>query len=259
MSDGFIPLEQRMAMRQDYIGAMSGRLRAGRDFSSGPPLALAAGAVEVPFAVQYRGNVFRILIADTGKRPPDPDGVWLDELLSAACRCHFGAGKGSCRKVQGTDNYEFREFWEEPTRYKVVERVRCEVIDATGAVVKNEDIKIDTTAYPGADVRSVVFASAIRLCQQKFGVGMMEWVPGKDHKVRYTAGKKPTMDRFVEAQYTIHRKGGISNVITIHLSPEQSRDWGAIKWAVESECHKKYGTGRVTYMPELGEVCFGFQ
>lgn len=256
-------ISEKLAQRQDHIGALSGRLVDGRDFSSGRELRLAKGASQHDFSVLHNGISRKVRIADNGKRPngsipPDPDAAWLDELLTAACRILFGSSRGSCRKVQGSDQFEFRDFWPEPTRYKVVEGVRCEVV-RDGETIKDENIIISTAAYPGADVRSVVFSSAFRLCRIKFGVGMLEWIPGKDHRVRFTVGKNPGFGELIEAQYVIHRKGGISNEITVHLTPEQSRDWKAIRGVVEIECRKKYGTGTVTYMPELGEVSFEFK
>lgn len=245
---------------QDRIGEISGRLRRGRDCLEGPAsrLVVMSGCQELMFRVVYGATTRIVRVLDNGKRPPNEDGAWIDELLSGACRILFGVSRGSARRVQGDlDLFEFREWWQDPTRYKVIERVLIDVI-SNGTVVKSDSVIVNTTSYPGADLRSVIAASTLRLCRIKHGAGSIEWVPGRDHKLRFTIGGSAECG-MVEAQYVVHRKGGVSNEMTIQISGEQSRDWKSICGVLEIACRSRFGVGQIRYMPELGECSFSFK
>lgn len=243
---------------EEMIAAVAARIREGRDFVQG-----ATPSISIPrpgsqtlasFDVLFGSVVRTVTVIDSGKRPPEPDGVWIDDLLSAACRNIAGATRGSCRKLQGTDQFEFREYWTDPTRYKVVENVTVEY--APEMKRASDVVNVETTAYPGADVASVVFASAYLLLERKFGGGKLEWVKNRDCLLRFEANPGNAVNHLVQCRYTIVMNGGVSKEIVINIPAAESRNWGSIRNAVQNLCRPTLGPGVLQYAPELGETNF---
>lgn len=241
---------------EESITRVAENLRAGVHFSE-RGLLVRDGCQNLAFSVTFRSATKRINIIDNGMRPPEPGGIWIDDLLSASCRHVFGVKRGSCRKIQGTDHFEFREFWHDPTRYKVIENVKVEY--APSMQRPSDIVKVETSAYPGADVASVVFASAYQCIERKFGGGTLEWVPNKDCVLRFEANPEAIVNTLVPCRYTIITNGGRSQEIVIYVPHDLTRSWDALKLAVTTECRKKIGPGTISYMPELGECTFQFK
>jgi len=251
---------------EDVVTLIADNLKDGVHFSPHGQLVAIEGSQILARDVAYRGGTKRIFIRDSGIRPPDPSGVWVDDLLSAACRHVFGASRGTCRPIQGTNQFEFREFWIDPTRYKVIEDVTVEyapwMLQPQSAgmppltTIGRDVIHVVTSAYPGADVSSVVFASAYQALERKFGCGELKWVPNKDTVLRFEAKPRALVNTLVPCHYTIIRNGGSSSEIIIYVTVDMVRNWDGICGAVSAECRRQFGAGSLGYSPEHGECTF---
>jgi len=251
---------------EEAVSRIADNLKAGVHFSEHGQLVPIDGSQILARDVAYRGGMKRVFVRDSGIRPPDPSGVWVDDLLSAACRIVFGVKRGSCRPVQGASHFEFREFWNDPTRYKVIEDVTVEYAPSMRqkrpgdlpplTTADRDTIHVQTSAYPGVDVASVVFASAYQALERKFGGGGLHWVPNKDTVLRFEANSIAIVNTLVPCHYTIIRNGGSSSEIVIYVTHDAARNWDMLVGAIAAECRRQFGVGAIGYSPEHGECTF---
>ncbi|MBX9623794.1 MAG: hypothetical protein K2X82_08260 [Gemmataceae bacterium] len=232
----------------DAVGRAAERLA-----SSGVGAWLGQHAGGRTIEVVFRGTPHKVHVPDSGVRPPHPAGFWFDDLLSAACRVRFGFRRGSARPVQGRPGaYEFREAWPEPALADLADDIR---VAADGR--PTETLRVRTKHLAGADPASVVFASAYAACVRKFGPGKLQPHAGLDHAFHFHPGG-PADDPLVDARYTVHRPGGTAHEVHVRVLPRVAADWTGLVAAVRYACTLRWGPGKLSYMPEVGETHFTY-
>jgi len=204
------------------------------------------------FSVLYRGLHHDIEVLDRGFRPPHPQGQWIDQMVAEACRVRFGCDKGSCRVVQGTtDTLEFREAWEQPLVAKVWRDVDL-VVEPGG---RKDRVCVRSRSVPGADEAAVIFAAAFALCKRRLGPGELSW--RGDSALVYKVGGRSD-DPTIPCRYTVHH-GNTSAEILVDLPSPRSCEWEAVVYFVSKACLARFGSGRLEYLPDLGETHFAWK
>lgn len=212
--------------------------------------------------VLYNGMYRSLRLVDHPHRPPHPEGVWFDDLVSAACRYHFGCTRGSARprqgetKPDGSPVFEFREVWPEPTRLKIHEDVPVAIETSPPA---GDVIRVRTAAYAGADQTSVIFASCYQALERRFGAGELAWVTGKDHRLTFRPTPHARVNSLVPCRYQIERAGGQMTELVIYVPSRVTRTWKGLTEAIAKECRLRFGVGMLGYVPELGETTFAWK
>lgn len=213
-----------------------------------------ASTIQVP--VLYNRVKHSVSVLDWPYRPPHPDGVWLDDLVAAACRIRFSCSRGTCRPVQGEEGLlEFREVWPDPTRSKIHEDIAVEI---HAKPPHCDVIRVRTSAYPGADVTSVIHASAYQALERRYGAGELVVPTGKDHKLEFTPNPHASVHRLVPCRYSIQRDGGRLTEVVIYIPAAATRSWTDIVASITKECRLRLGPGSLKYLPELGECSFSW-
>lgn len=227
-------------------------IREGTDYGRGaPPSRVTEGVREM--AVMYKGTIHKLWVWDRGVRPPDTDGVWLDDLLTASCRRVFGSTQGTARAVQGVLDYmEFREWWPNPLIAKVVQRVPL-VIEPEGRATS---VKVSCRAVPGAEIESVIVAELDAFCRRQFPIGSLK---RRGYSVFvWDRNDFSAEDRIkIDCRYTV-TKGGQPHEVLLHLPPGTQGSWETVTYLLSKECLRRWGGGRLQYEPEQGECYFSW-
>lgn len=239
----------------DHVARVVGELSDAR-------CGLVTGATRldsvVAFEVLYQGVVRKVWVVDDGKRPPADGGVWLDDLISAACRRLFGLRRGSARRVAALQGrIEFREAWPTPTLYRVVRRVPLTVAPGPGVPAELKDVVVvHSQALPGADEDSVILCSAYQLCLRRYGPGLIRFA--SPSRLEFTPGGPADAGEVVHYHHQVVRPGGVQAAVVTPVGRELAKAWPVVVDAVAANCRKKFGAGELKYEPELGETYFSF-
>lgn len=218
-------------------------------------------------AVLYHDLWHSVWVMDPGVRPPAPSGVWMDDLVSEACRRLFGEPKGSCRPIAGCarddQKLEFRPYWIEPLIGKVTAKVDLSLEGYDGKEFSRRRVKVFTKTVPGADEESVILSEVYSLAKHKYGTGRIRWVgqsalayrrvPAVEFGMR-GAFKSAGDPNFV-CRYTVIRSG-TPHEIMIDVPSEDGANWDAVRARVATAAGAKFGPGTLKYAPELGETYF---
>lgn len=237
-------------------------LEQGVDYGVGKvPLAtlVKEGYRQVP--VEKDGIVHQVWVVDNGLRPPTAGGMWLDDLVSEACRRVFGVDRGSARPRVNANPLrpllEFREFWPDPLVGKFVQLVEVEVENEYGNSYDKKACRVSCRVVPGADVESVLRAEVYANCRRVLGPGVLR-VPTPSRFVYRTQPENTRETQGAPAyccRYTV-LKSGVPHEVMIELPPTAGSSWREAVSAVERECRKRWGSGRLTYSPEHSETSF---
>lgn len=213
----------------------------------------------VSLVVRFNGLDRQVWLADDGVRPPAPGGAWLDDRVSAACRLLFEQDRGRARAVAGLDGcLEFRVAWPEPPLEKVHASPAftihpCPKFPAGHRTLLN----VRTAAIAGADQESVILANGQQYAEFRLGPGVVRWAPHRPSELEYTAGAGGTCPE-VRFRHTVIRDGGRGADLVTPVSPAVAKSWPGVVAAVEANCKRLFGPGRLRYEPELGETFFTF-
>lgn len=207
-------------------------------------------AEAIQFRLRYRG-----LDRDCWVVPAA--GVWANDVVSAACRRLCGSSKGSARPVQGQGVIEFREWWDSPTSHRVREEIEIAVENDRGVQVATEKCIIATACMPGCDVPSVLLAAAYAVCQRKYGPGELQWVPRRDTKALFKATGVYKTPEMIPYRCTVV-VAGEPHEMMVAVPRDVATNWKAIIYQLGIACRSRFGLGKLTYEPELGEVYYRF-